>query len=123
MENFAQNLNANIIPVKGLGEPIIVPSRKPVPSDAKLFSAGISRMSWKLFLNTYKEKLLKLSVPDLPPSRYLSSLDFTDLDIWTTLFPVAAVLRKKYRNTEVTAPQILREVRNWALEVIDMNLH
>ena len=123
LENFAQNLNANIIPVKGLGEPIIVPSRKPVPSDAKLFSAGISRMSWKLFLNTYKEKLLKLSVPDLPPSRYLSSLDFTDLDIWTTLFPVAAVLRKKYRNTEVTSPQILREVRNWALEVIDMNLH
>lgn len=120
LENFAERINANIIPVEGLGEPINVPAKKSVGSSTELFAAGVSRSSWISFLSVYRAKLENLSVPDMPPSRYLSSLDYTDLDIWTTLFPVAAVLRKKYKNTAITAPEILREVRKWALEVTDL---
>ena len=123
LEDLAVNLNSNIIPVEGIGEPIIVPERKQVTGSSSIFSAGVSRTSWKKFLISYKEKLSKLSVPDVPPSRYLSSLEYADLDIWTTLFPVAAVLRKKYRDTDTTSSQILREVRNWALKVIELNLN
>jgi len=122
LESFSETINANIIPVEGLGEPIIVPYRRVIPSTPEIFSAGMSRTSWRSFLTSYKKKLLNLSVPDSPPSRYLSGLDYTDLDIWTTLFPVAAVLRKKYRDSEITSTEILREVRNWALDVINLNL-
>jgi hypothetical protein len=46
----------------------------------------------------------------------------SDKDIWTTLFPIAAVLRKKYRDKYIKSSEILIEVRSWALEVIDQFL-
>ncbi|MDC7227494.1 MAG: DUF115 domain-containing protein [Spirochaetales bacterium] len=122
LESFAENINAGIIPVYGLGEPISVPVKKPASPSSQFFSAGVCRTSWREFLSSYKTKLKNLNVPDIPPSRYLAGLDFTDLDIWTTLFPAAAVLRKKYRDTDITSPEILREIRKWALDVIEQNL-
>ena len=122
LEKFADIIDANIIPVEGLGEPINIPGRTVKRRTTPLFSAGKSRSSWRNFLINYKSGISNLSVPDSSPSRYLSGLDYEDKDIWTTLFPIAAVLRKKYRNSMISSSDILKEVRDWALEVIEMNL-
>ena len=91
-------------------------------SSTSLLSAGKSRTGWKQFLSDYRGRLESLPVPDSPPANYFSSLDFTDKDIWTTLFPVAAVFRKKYNNINIKSSQILNEVRDWALDVIRMHI-
>ena len=122
LELFVHDLDANIIPVKGLGETIIVPEYKLTKSQSTMFSAGRCRSDWKSFLSAYKEKLNNLSEPDSHPSQYLASLDYTDKDIWTTLFPIAAVLRNTYRDTEIKSIEILHEVRSWALGIIDLYL-
>ncbi|MDC7124640.1 MAG: DUF115 domain-containing protein [Spirochaetales bacterium] len=122
LETFAKKLNANIIPVKGLGVDIDITPKEKVIHEPSIFSAGESRSSWKEFLNIYKQKLKNLTVPDLPPSRYFSSLDYTDKDVWTTLFPVAAVIRKKYRDENIKSSVLLSDVRDWALDAIDQHL-
>lgn len=123
LERYASKVSGRIIPVPGLGEEIIIPSvDKQIINTKNLLSAGRSRTDWKTFLGSYKEKLINLPEPAGSPPVYLSMLDYTDKDIWTTLFPVAAVLRKKYKDTDKTASEILSEVRSWALDVINMYL-
>jgi hypothetical protein len=123
LERYASEVSGHIIPVPGLGEEIIVPSfEKQITSTRNILAAGRSKTDWKSFLSNYKENLIKLPNLSGSPTVYFSKLDYTDKDIWTTLFPIAAVLRKKYKDTDKTASDILHEVRSWALDVINMYL-
>ena len=125
LEKYSSVINGRIIAVPGMGEKINIPGGSAAPvnpesrSFSRLFSAGKPTTDWKSFLSTYRKKLSELPVPEDPPSVYFSGLEFPEKDIWTTLFPVAAVLRKKYRETGITSAEVLMEVRSWALDIID----
>ncbi len=122
LERFSETLSANIIQVDGLGEKINTPVNTQHSSEVSLFAAGNSRTDWRNFLRSYKDRLINLNVPDTPPSNYFSMLEFTDKDIWTTLFPAAAALRKKYKDVEIKSSDILMETRGWALGIINRYL-
>jgi len=123
LERYSTEVSGRIIPVPGLGEEIIIPSiEKQLKTTKHLLGAGKTKTDWKSFLITYKEKLSNLPDPAGAPPVYFSKLDYTDKDIWTTLFPIAAVLRKKHRDTSKSSSDILRDVRTWALDVINMYL-
>ncbi|MBI9106059.1 MAG: motility associated factor glycosyltransferase family protein [Spirochaetales bacterium] len=123
LERYSSEVSGRIIPVPGLGEDIVIPSfEKQIKTTKNLLSAGRSRTDWKSFLSDYKGRLINLPEPAGSPTVYFSTLDYSDKDIWTTLFPVAAVLRKKYKDTEKSASDILSDVRSWALEVLNMYL-
>ncbi len=118
LEIFSGEINARIIPVGGLGETINVYKKEKNVEAFPLFSAGSSRSGWKDFLNAYGKRLESLPVLETNPAVYFSKLEYTDKDIWTTLFPVAAVFRKKYKHMNIDSSFILNEVRIWALDII-----
>ena len=123
LEKYSSNVSGKIIPVPGLGEQInIPPSERMKNTSTSILSAGRYSTDWKSFLSSYKEKLLNLPVPEGSPTVYFSKLEYPDKDIWTTLFPAAAVLRKKYKETGRSSSDILIEIREWALDVISMYL-
>ncbi len=125
LEKFSANVRGRIIPVPGQGEKleIIQNPNKHTSNFTSFFSAGKSRSSWYDFLENYRKKILDLPEPAEPLSLYFSMLDFTVTDIWTTLFPIAAVYRKKYRNSNFSSSEILRKVRLWALEATGIYLN
>ena len=119
LEAFSRNVSSNIIPVEGLGEEINVPPVRRLKNEPEFFSAGAYKENWRSFLHNYRKRLENLTVPDSSPVNYFSSLDYTDKDAWTTLFPIAAALRQQYKDTEIKPSLLLNHVRTWALEKID----
>ncbi len=122
LELFAYEINASIIPAEGMGVKLNFTERKKRKEVPEIFAAGKASTSWQLFLSSYKTKLENLSVPASSPASYFSSLEYSEKDIWTTLFPVAAVFRKKNQNTKMRSSDILNEVKEWALEAINHHL-
>ena len=125
LERFANSVSARIIPADGMGERIRIPEQsKSVSSNSsvRLFAAGDFSEDWRSFLSSYRKRLQGLPSPSGSPAVYFSQLDFPEKDVWTTLFPVAAVLRKKYMKRGVSSAVILKEVRSWALDVLSLYL-
>lgn len=122
LEMFSQKINAQIIPVEGMGEKITVPVKNYINVNPQFFSAGSSKESWKFFLEKYRKKMQDLEVPDSHPVNYFSSLEFSDKDIWTTLFPIAASIRNDHDHY-IQPSILLNEVRSWALKRIDQYIN
>jgi hypothetical protein len=125
LEALIEKSEAAIVPVLGEGEPIRVP---PLPQrnerslPLRIFSAGPNTCSWKEFLQSYLRNLKNLPPPFDPVLSYLDSLPLEQRNLWTTLLPISAVIRKEHGKEEMAPSQLLGESRAWATEKIQRYL-
>lgn len=121
LEALLETAQANIVPVIEEGEPIHIPTnpqRKERELPMRIFSAGPKSCSWKEFLRSYLEDVQNLPLPFDPVISYLDSLPLDQRNLWTTLLPISAVIRKELGKKEVPPSSLLLESRTWALEKI-----
>ena len=121
LESASRLLSAELIPIRGLGEEIAVSSEdrpRQTSLGRTIFSSGKSAGSWKDFLTSYRADLLALPKPKNPVMNYLFSLSQQERNLWTTVLPVTAVLRKASKEAKSEAPEILEEARGWTLEIL-----
>jgi hypothetical protein len=109
-----------LIPILGKGEPIhVLPREKRSGNTPRIFSSGRSSGSWRGFLRDYRKKIALLPKASNPVIKYLLSLSQEDRNLWTTLLPVTAVVRKSLEEEKPDAPELLEITRSWALEAVD----
>ncbi len=125
LEALIEKSSALIVPVRGEGESIRVPPPSPRYErdiSMRIFSAGPKSSSWKEFLRSYLENIQQLSIPFDPVVSYLESLSLDQRNLWTTLLPISAVIRKEHGKEEVPSSSLLIESRTWAMEKIERYL-
>jgi hypothetical protein len=117
LEEKSLSLEAQILPVEGLG-PLLLMGKGTAPGTTlRLFSSGPPRMKAKEFLARYRD-----GISSLPPftkdiSRYLESLRDEEQILLTTLLPAAAALKR--RNPLMEAAELLEADRRFSLAEID----
>ncbi len=82
------------------------------------FGAGSASVSWKDFLYDYSNKLKHLPAPDSNFKSYYQSLSRKEKELWTTVFPVCASVRKEHREEKIQIPVLLEESRSWCINEI-----
>ena len=82
------------------------------------FSAGKSVCSWQEFLIDYKTKLEKLPQPLSSFNNYYQSLSKKEKELWATVFPVCASLRKDHKEEKTNIYDILNESKSWCISEI-----
>lgn len=123
LENAALSLKGTLLPQEGMGVPLSIPEKPPterVESSKTLFAAGRARMSAKEFLISYLEKIQSLPDPQSPLAKYFHGLEDSEKELWYTLFPAAAKIRKESGPLEGT--EILRRVKHWSIEILEHTL-
>ena len=126
LESYASTLDAKLEPVRGKGVEIRVhrsesglPHR---PSRLTMFAPGRASCTAREFLEDYRDGLAKL--PELTPPSTVRLLGLTpsEQDLWTTLLPAAAALRRGLGDTAITPPELMERTRAWALEIVSSEL-
>jgi len=121
LEDAAAGISARLIPEPGLGVPLKVRNTHPLNRTShisRFFSAGSPECSWKKFLQTYRSGLADLPKPGDPLASYFESLSPAQRDLWTTLFPTAAVFRRNIGKNSLPGAAILSDVREWSMEIL-----
>ena len=120
LEKAAAGFNGKLVAMTGKGVQLNLPSSGRAASERRpfLFAAGKSRESWKGFIRTYNEAIRKLPVPGDPVMEYLLNLSLKERDLWTTLLPSAAALKKDLDNNAAGGVEILKMVQDWTLRII-----
>lgn len=122
LENASRLLKAELVPVRGLGERIVVreeDKHRTFAPSPQLFSSGKSAGPWKEFLSFYLAGLKALPKPANPVLNYLFSLTQEERNLWTTILPVTAVLRKVSRDMKPNAAEILEQAREWTVDTVE----
>ncbi len=125
LETLIEKSRISVVPMIVDGEPIRVPtnpSRDERSLTKRIFSAGPISCSWKEFLQAYRQDIQNLPLPFDPVISYLDSLPLNQRNLWTTLLPISAVIRKDHGKEEVPPSILLLESRTWALQKIERYL-
>lgn len=121
LEDAASELSARLVPEPGLGVPLQIHgkgTRKTENRISRFFSAGSAECGWREFLKTYRKGLAALPRPEDPLAAYFESLTPAERDLWTTLFPAAAVFRRNLGRDSVPGAAVLSDVRSWSLDIL-----
>lgn len=99
---------------------LIVPKRNEaaLADFGRIFCAGPPRCRVAEFLQFYQKGLLALPTPFNPVLNYLQELERTQRDLWTTLFPTLAALRREKGATKNDGASLLDQVRHYALNCL-----
>ena len=124
LELASRHLRAELIPVRGRGEPITVHPRLDagVTSGPRIFSSGTPRSGWRTFLESYRSELAGLPGPKAPVMNYLYSLSQKERNLWMTILPSTAVFVKELRDEKQDAAELLNISRAWTLNIADRYL-
>ncbi len=126
LEAFAASLSAELVPVRGSGVEIRVSrperSASDKPSRLNVFSAGRATCSAREFMESYRDGLSGLPKLSQPSILSLRGLTPEQQDLWTTLLPAAAALRRGLGETQVASPELMERTRLWALEIVSAEL-
>ena len=123
LEKAAFSLRSNLVPQDGMGVPLNIDNnrhRERAQNKKTLFAAGKANMTAKEFLESYTQKIQSLSRPCHPLAKYFQDLQDTEKDLWFTMFPATAKIRKETGPLE--GIEILDRVKNWSLEVLKHTL-
>jgi hypothetical protein len=119
LEEKAALMEAGVYPVPGGGAPVEIrqtgEKRRREPRAPKLFASGRARMSAGEFLSRYRAGLAALEIPRR--GALLQDPAAEKRELLTTLLPQAAAFRR--RRPELSAAEILREVKEYSLGEID----
>ena len=83
------------------------------------FSSGSADISWKDFLNKYRARLVSLPKAENSFSSYYQSLTKKEKELWATVFPVCASVRKEHKDEKLDTSYILEDSRNWCIKKIN----
>ncbi|HOX32955.1 MAG TPA: DUF115 domain-containing protein [Spirochaetales bacterium] len=121
LERFAAASDMAIIPLRGLGVEIRVPSDKARRArERRLFAAGQSSCGAREFLERYVAELRALPTPRDPAVPYLAALGEEERDLWTTLLPAASAFQRSAGRTAPIAPaELLELTRDWAASTVE----
>jgi len=121
LERFAAASDMAIIPLRGLGVEIRVPSDKARRArERRLFAAGQSSCGAREFLERYVAELRALPTPRDPAVPYLAALGEAERDLWTTLLPAASAFQRSAGRTAPIAPaELLELTRDWAAATVE----
>ncbi|NLJ45885.1 MAG: DUF115 domain-containing protein [Treponema sp.] len=126
LEAFAAGLSGQLVPVRGSGVDIRVPIRTFDPSGSgrglAVFAPGKATCTAREFLESYRDGLRGLPELTAPSLRTLRSLSPEQQDLWTTLLPAAAALRKDLGNLQIPPSELMERIRAWTLEVVSAEL-
>ncbi|MCX7787517.1 MAG: DUF115 domain-containing protein [Spirochaetes bacterium] len=125
LETLIEKSNILVLPFVVEGEPIRGfphPPKHERSLTKSIFSAGPISCSWKEFLQAYKQDIQNLPFPFDPVISYLDSLSLNQRNLWTTLLPISAVIRKEHGKEDISPSTLLLESRTWALEKIERYL-
>jgi hypothetical protein len=114
LEKKVETLRATVIPVAGMGAPITIKQTRPLPASSP-FSTTEPPRSARAFLAEYRA-----CIDALPPLRvhpYLENLDPQARQVFTTLLPLAAAIKR--RNPAFNAQTLIEETRTTAMGVIN----
>jgi hypothetical protein len=127
LERLVEGASSRVVALPGKGVPLRLhrtPGQQPgresrfePGSSGRLLAAGAPRCGWRAFLSWYLEGLESLPEPTAPASRYLSALPEEQQGLWATLYPAAAAFREGRRRSSREGHLLLREVRDWSIEV------
>ncbi|MCF7928586.1 MAG: DUF115 domain-containing protein [Spirochaetales bacterium] len=121
LERFSRGINSEIIPVPGRGEPLdIGPAQKTASNRRRrMLSSGPRRGHWKDFISQYRNDIESLTRPSWPLAEYFSGLSPKERDIWKTLFPAAATIRREHGENGIDSIELLMELQEWSLSVLE----
>ncbi|WP_304224871.1 motility associated factor glycosyltransferase family protein [Gracilinema caldarium] len=117
LETLANHLEAQLVIMEGKGAPISVPQklhRSKRGLIKSVFTAGASHTTGSEFLHSYAKIVEKM--PDLlvPLPQYMMQLSETERDVFTTLLPLAAFLRRK--NPDIPLHMLFAKVKDMTLQ-------
>ncbi len=84
-----------------------------------IFSSGSPGVPWDIFLENYMKSLCHLPEPDGPYNKYFGSLTKKEKELWTTIFPVCAALRKDNHVNRGSTSSVLIEARKWCVDQLE----
>lgn len=114
LERLAERIDARIEPKPGSGAPIAVPgSGKKRSGPIQLMSTGQPNMSAASFLDQYASAIGRLPALGSSVCEYYANLSEEGRDVFTTLLPTAAAIRK--RENDMTASAVIEAVREYSL--------
>ncbi len=126
LEGFASTLEAELVPVRGTGVAIRVPrpaQGSPGPSSRlTLFAPGRATCSAREFMEAYRDGLAGLPTLTPPSALRFRNLSPEEQDLWTTLLPAAAALRRGMGETQTAPQELMERTRAWALEIVSSEL-
>ncbi len=126
LEAFAATLSGELIPVRGSGVEIRVPRIASGSVDSSrrlsLFAPGRATCTAREFLESYRDGLASLPELSAPSILSLRNLPPEKQDLWTTLLPAAAALRKGLGDERILQPELMERTRAWALEIVSAEL-
>ena len=121
LEEKSKSMEALLIPAKGMGAPINLPS-----SGGKSHSIckkqilprnkGMASISAGEFLLRYRNDIARLPAPVNSISDYLNSLNDNEQTVFTTILPSAAALKKQ--NPKMSFPELFDITRKYCLKVL-----
>lgn len=118
--NFAEGNNLNIVmPEKSAGRILDIKPGGGKRVIHPFFAAGEAKCHWKKFLSDYKDLIEAL--PENPSSfgEYYSSLDESKKDLFLTLLPGSANIRKSYFNDDASPAEVIKFAKRWSIGVIE----
>jgi hypothetical protein len=119
LEALSEHLEAELIIVEGKGAPIGVRQINQEPKDYKIksiFTAGFARESAIDFLKTYMESIKGLPQCTTSLPLYLQQLTEQERDLFTTLLPLAAFIRRTNQN--ISLEDLIYKVKESAIKEI-----
>lgn len=118
LERLARGMCAQIVPAAGSGAPIAIPARTHAKHDGlSLLGPGAACSSARTFLQGYADAVRRLPSPEVSVSAYLAKLDEEERDVFTTLLPAAAAVRKRENGLE--ASRVIEAVKSYSLRELE----
>ena len=90
-----------------------------VNNGSLFFSSGRSEITWRDFVIEYRNKLIELPVVDTGFNNYYQSLSKKEKELWATVFPVCASIRKENKDEKLDTSYVLNEGKKWCIETIN----
>jgi len=117
LEKKCLNMDAALMPAKGLGAPIRVRQAENRNNNHRIFFIGEAATQAEDFLSLYKNAIASLPKPEKNAALYLGSLSDEQKSVFATILPLAAAL--KHRNSIADYRELFEETKAYTIKQID----
>ena len=118
LEEKASEMNAEIISAKGMGAPVIINKKQRIKEQRTESKSYRSKLSCQEFLECYRNDIASLPAAE-SKSNYIKNLSVKDRQIFTTLLPSMAAIKKQ--NHELKLKDLIEEVKKRSIAEIEKN--
>jgi hypothetical protein len=125
LERVSGSLSARLHQVEGIGLELRTnsPLKRRPRNLGLLFSAGASDGTWMEFVSDYLDRIRNLPDPSGEYPGYLTTLDTMDLDLWKTMYPAAASIRRELPEGSFGPLEVMSKARDWTVRILGQALN